>query len=95
MDEIQMEDQNEIENENESEEVSEISEDEVESQESDEEAWDEEEISFQQWESMRISDISHMKGYCKIKQFGEKAAGNGLGWVWVDTYAHLTAQASA
>jgi len=48
--------------------------------------WDEEEINFQQWEGMVVSDISHRKGYNKIKQFGEKAAGNGFGWAWVDTY---------
>jgi hypothetical protein len=48
--------------------------------------WDEEEINFQQWEDMVVSDISHRKGYNKIKQFGEKAAGNGFGWAWVDTY---------
>jgi len=47
--------------------------------------WDEEEIDFQQWEGMVVSDISHRKGYNKIKQFSEKAAGNGFGWAWVDT----------
>jgi hypothetical protein len=35
---------------------------------------------------MVVSEISHMKGYNKIKQFGEKGAGNGFGWAWVDTY---------
>ena len=54
--------------------------------------WDDEEVNFQQWESMAISDITHMKGYHKIKRFGEKAASNGFSWVWVDTYASLTSK---
>ncbi|KAF4334526.1 heterokaryon incompatibility protein het-E-1 [Fusarium beomiforme] len=52
--------------------------------------WDKEEVNFQQWESIATSkdaasDIYSMKGYHKIKQFGEKAAGNGFSWVWIDT----------
>ncbi|KAM6513508.1 hypothetical protein FALCPG4_015916 [Fusarium falciforme] len=52
--------------------------------------WDENEINFQQWESMAISDIMasdiySMKGYHKIKQFGQKAASDGFDWVWIDT----------
>jgi hypothetical protein len=50
--------------------------------------WDEDEVNFQQWENMEFSDISHMKGYSKIKKFGEQAAIDGFDWVWVDTYAH-------
>jgi hypothetical protein len=56
--------------------------------------WDKDEVTFQQWESLAISDIvtsdiKSMKGYQKIKQFGQKAASHGFDWVWVDTYAHL------
>jgi hypothetical protein len=56
--------------------------------------WDKDEVTFQQWESLAISDIvtsdiNSMKGYQKIKRFGQKAASHGFDWVWVDTYAHL------
>ncbi|KAM0367748.1 hypothetical protein ACHAPY_011687 [Fusarium culmorum] len=52
--------------------------------------WDEDEVSLQQWDSLVISDIvtsdiNSMKGYQKIKQFGQKAASHGFDWVWVDT----------
>jgi hypothetical protein len=49
--------------------------------------WEEEEVDFQHWESMEFFDISQMRGYKKIKHFGERAASNGFEWVWVDTYA--------
>jgi hypothetical protein len=55
--------------------------------------WNENEVSFQQWESMATSNImaayiNKMEGYQKIKKFGQEAANNGFDWVWVDTYAH-------
>jgi hypothetical protein len=48
--------------------------------------WEEEEVTFQQWDTMDISDISKLSGYWKIKQFGERAGADGYDWVWVDTY---------
>src|SRR6187399_1703921 len=50
--------------------------------------WGEEEISFQQWETRDTTDISQLKGYQKIKKFGEQAGNAGFDWVWVDTYAY-------
>ncbi|EWZ80782.1 hypothetical protein FOWG_15125 [Fusarium oxysporum f. sp. lycopersici MN25] len=52
--------------------------------------WDENEVNFQQWESMAtssimVADINKMEGYQKIKKFGQEAANNGFDWVWVDT----------
>lgn len=46
--------------------------------------WEEEEATFQHWESQEFS--SCMKGYEKVKQFGEQAARDGFAWVWADTY---------
>jgi hypothetical protein len=48
--------------------------------------WDEDEVTFQQWESLAISDIAtsdinSMKGYQKVKRFGQKAASHGFNWV--------------
>lgn len=37
---------------------------------------------------MGFSDISNIKGYSKIKKFGEQAAIDGFDWAWVDTYAY-------
>jgi hypothetical protein len=51
--------------------------------------WNEEEVSFQQWETIPCSDINHLKGYKKIRKFGEQAAIRGFDWVWVDTYGRL------
>jgi len=47
--------------------------------------WEREEVIYQQWESKEITDISHMKGYVKIKNFAERAAADGFSWIWVDT----------
>jgi len=49
--------------------------------------WGEGEISFQQWEAKDSIDISPLKGYRKIKEFGDRAAQDKFDWVWVDTYA--------
>ena len=47
--------------------------------------WEEEEVVFEQWERKEVIDISHRKGYLKIKNFGERAAADGFLWIWVDT----------
>jgi len=47
--------------------------------------WEEEEVVFEQWERKEVIDISHKKGYSKIKNFGERAAADGFSWIWVDT----------
>jgi hypothetical protein len=47
--------------------------------------WREEEVTFQDWEGQNSKHISHLKGYSKIRSFGEKAAKAGFEWVWVDT----------
>lgn len=47
--------------------------------------WDEEEVSFLQWED-GSSEISRLKGYQKIRQFGKLAGDDGFDWVWADTY---------
>lgn len=49
--------------------------------------WDDEEVTFQQWEARAQADITHLQGYKKIKTFCIKAAENGFQWVWIDTYA--------
>jgi len=51
--------------------------------------WDDEEVTLQQWENRHTVDISDLKGFKKIKTFGELAAVNSFQWVWVDTYEHL------
>jgi hypothetical protein len=48
--------------------------------------WDEEEVSYHQWESLSEQDLSALKGYHKIRAFGKKAAENDFEWCWVDTY---------
>lgn len=47
--------------------------------------WEEDEVSFQQWETRDTLDISHMQGYKKIRKFGQEAASNGFQWAWADT----------
>lgn len=49
--------------------------------------WEEEEVTFQQWEAKESIDISETKGHAKITSFGQRAAADGFSWVWVDTYA--------
>jgi hypothetical protein len=46
--------------------------------------WEEDEVSFQQWESGNQLHSS-TAGFAKIKKFGEQAARNGFEWVWADT----------
>ena len=49
--------------------------------------WDDEEVSYHQWTAIPAQDLAHLKGYRKIRAFGDKAAKNGFEWAWVDTYA--------
>lgn len=48
--------------------------------------WEQEEISYQQWENRNTHDISKLQGHKKIVDFGTLAAENGYDWIWVDTY---------
>ena len=47
--------------------------------------WNEEEVSFQHWETRGSVDITSMKGYVKIQNFVDLAAKEGYEWAWVDT----------
>jgi hypothetical protein len=47
--------------------------------------WEDEEISFQQWEARKTAESSQMKGYKKIQRFCDVAREAGYEWVWVDT----------
>ena len=47
--------------------------------------WGQDEISFQQWETRESVNLTQLRGYRKIKNFGERAAVNGFEWIWVDT----------
>jgi len=47
--------------------------------------WQNQEVTYQDWDNGKVSSIDHMAGLEKIKAFGRKAAFSGLEWIWVDT----------
>ena len=49
----------------------------------------EQEVSFQQWEDRKTSDIGQKSGFVKIESFRAQAARDGFEWVWVDTFVTL------
>ncbi|KAI8956605.1 HET-domain-containing protein [Daldinia sp. FL1419] len=47
--------------------------------------WNEEEVSFQDWEEQPWEEVKKKKGFKKIEYCRQQAIKEGLGWVWVDT----------
>ncbi|KAK0387027.1 hypothetical protein NLU13_5341 [Sarocladium strictum] len=57
--------------------------------------WDEEEVSFSQWETLSLGELSPLQGYRKIRAFGDIAGKNGYEWCWVDTRCCIDKTSSA
>lgn len=47
--------------------------------------WDEEEVSYQDWQTLPWPALQEKKGFQKIEYCCQQAARDGLEWVWVDT----------
>ncbi|KAI1773390.1 heterokaryon incompatibility protein-domain-containing protein [Hypoxylon cercidicola] len=47
--------------------------------------WDDDEVSFQDWQALPWTTIQKKKGFQKIEYCCQQAAKDGLEWVWVDT----------
>ena len=47
--------------------------------------WNDEEISFRDWETLCSKEVEAMRGYLKVKYSCAQAAADGLEWLWIDT----------
>ena len=54
--------------------------------------WDDEEVSFQDWQTLCPGVVSRRKGYQKISYACAQAIKDGIAWLWIDTYAPLLPQ---
>jgi hypothetical protein len=48
--------------------------------------WGEEEVSFEEYQTLSPEALSAMKGYTKIDYCCKQAEQDGYLWAWVDTY---------
>ncbi len=47
--------------------------------------WDDDEVTFQDWQMLPWPEVQRKKGYRKIEYCCEQAYREGLQWVWIDT----------
>jgi len=47
--------------------------------------WNEEEVTYQQWEVGQSPDLAKLKGYAKVQEFKKQASKDGSAWIWADT----------
>jgi hypothetical protein len=48
--------------------------------------WNDEEITLLDWQTLSPAQLERMEGYAKLRYCCAQAAGEGIEWIWIDTY---------
>ena len=48
--------------------------------------WGDDEVSFQDWQTVSSREVESKQGYKKIQYCCEQAVADEIGWIWMDTY---------